>query len=102
MTKQDYCPKELCLKLEAKGIHASHIRKYEKGGGWYNSYTLYVAAKWLRNVHNLHIYVFKTCNIWCFTIQRTDRVWQLNKWGAKSYEEALSAAIELCVDELID
>lgn len=55
MTKQTYCSKELCLKLEKKGIEASHVMQFEKGGGWYKKYTLDVVCKWLREVYDIHI-----------------------------------------------
>ncbi len=61
MVKASYCSKELCQLLEKKGIEASHVRQYEKGGSWYNKYTLDIAMKWLREVHGIHLQAEDKC-----------------------------------------
>lgn len=57
MIKAAYCPKDLCLMLEAKGIHSTHVTQFEKGGGWYNKYTLDVAMRWLREEKYILIFI---------------------------------------------
>lgn len=118
MIKQTYCSKDLCLRLEKKGIETSYVMQFEKGGGWYKKYTLDVACKWLREVHLLHIHA----DLRPFFQERPKKLY--HKWEPfirplphskyhphhaeyeldyyfDSYDEAVIAAIEYCIDNLI-
>lgn len=116
--KADYCSKELCLLLRKKGIEASHSMRFEKGGSWYNKYTLDIACKWLRERHFLHI----QANLQSFFQEQPKKLYY--KWQPiikplphckyhanhtafeideyfESYSEAIEKAIEYTVTNLI-
>ena len=106
-----YCSKELCEMLTRKGIEARFSMKFEKGGAWYKRYTLDVASRWLREVHQLNAEVYRTACGYIACIVKvpsgTDlKVLEYSGDDAPSgqyttHELALEAAIRYCVENLI-
>jgi hypothetical protein len=106
-----YCSKDLCEALTRKGIEAHFSMKFEKGGSWYKRYTLDVAQRWLREVHQLNPEVYRTACGYIACIVKvpsgTDlKILEYSGDDAPSgqyttHELALEAAIRYCVENLI-
>jgi len=106
--KQTYCTKDLCLLLEKKGIDASHIMRFEKGGSWYKAYTLDVICKWLREVHKVFVEINTSIDLngkyhYNYTILDSEckyvrRRYTYFYW---TYEDAQEAAIRYCLENLV-
>lgn len=108
MTEQTYCSKELCLKLEKKGIEASHVMAFEQVSDkkiiWYKNYTLDVVCKWLREVHKLYIEIKLGKNTLCWGYRVSLPNGKISCFSDNmynTYDEACETAIEYCVDNLI-
>ena len=107
MVKQAYCSKELSLLLWEKGIDASHVRKFEKGGSWYRKYTLDVAERWLKDVHRLYVDVIyldflEHGEVWSVKVVKMATFTEIPLPDTESSrEEARAAGIEYCLLNLI-
>ena len=106
-----YCSKELSQLLDKAGIKAHYVIQYEKGGSWYRKYTLDIACRWLREVHNLCIEPYRTASGYLYTISK---IWTGSElYSAEyegddeasgqytTYEKAVEAAIRYCIENLI-
>jgi hypothetical protein len=125
MIGEDYVSFETAKLLKEKGFDEATLFRFDENGnlnsdgrfGNYNSLTKfnYVAAptlqmtcKWLRKVHNLHIWVdysnfdFDDKLPYLWNIRQTKI--EGDYWGGtyhKSYEEACEEAIKYCLENLI-
>ena len=123
---EDYCDFETAKLLKEKGLDAYVSSFYDDEGkfsrkqadwNWnigphYSAPTLQTAMKWLREVHNCHIYVQTLITTdglqgYCPFYTKIGGVfmWQ-NVLGddyatAPTYEEACEAAIKYCLEKLI-
>ena len=116
MITEDYVSFETAKLLKENGFDEECSRFYMPNGYvvWkYDHYhnfdireriecpTLQMAMKWLREVHNLHIIVFRYDNsafpyIWYIFAHNGDK-----PHIADSYEQACEAAIKYCLEHLI-
>ena len=60
--------------------------------------TQQLAMRWLREIHNLHIYAFRVNMTdgpeWVYEIQKLDEDWTYSKHHGKTYEECIEEAIK--------
>ena len=99
MTRAAYRNKELSLALQKKGIEAHRVIRFEKGGSWYNNYTLYVATKWLRKVY---IKISKNTFLWGYRVSNPNGSTAcLHASVFNTPEEANESAVWCCVNNLI-
>ena len=83
-------------------------RMYDYGCGNFNpgspyaAPSLYVAMKWLREVHNIALNVCYLLGMWSYTVYRTDVGSSgFNSEDFDTYEEACEAGIKYCLENLI-
>jgi len=120
MITEDYVSFETAKLLKEKGFDEPCHALYHNGedkiffgldvDSYYNTVlnadcyacpTLQMAMKWLREVHNLHIVVFRYNNsafpyIWYIFAHNGEKPYKTN-----SYEEACEEAIKYCLENLI-
>lgn len=111
MTSAAYSNKELSLALLKKGIEAHRVMQFEEGGGWYYRYTYDIICRWLREVHNLSVEVYRTaCGyVGCVVAipSGTDIKFiegdgdDLPSGQYTTHEKACEAAIWYCINNLI-
>ena len=64
--------------------------------------TLWVAMKWLREVHNIALNVCYLLGMWSYSVYRTDVSSSgFNSEDFDTYEEACESAIKYCLENLI-
>ena len=128
MITEDYVSFETAKLLKEKGFDDEYTNAfYDKNGNLYfidilsdfsehpdndtdiTASTLYMAMKWLREVHKLHIAILWDCgayigkNSFYYHIDRMDNYEDkgYNKIGFDSYEEACKTAIKYCLENLV-
>ena len=117
LTEKDYCDYEICVALKELGYNGtvgecSHFGAFYMGGKeifydrLYNSelkeneclrVPLYLAQKWLRERHNLHITIYsQSQESWQYRITKPHQRLEDGLHGEdfSSYEEALSEGIK--------
>jgi len=108
---EDYCSQEVYRLLREKGFDGEIHTTYDKNGYTQASITLQMAIKWLREVHNLSVEVYRTaCGyIGCIVAvpSGTDIKFleedgdDLPSGQYTSWEKACEAAIKYCLENLI-
>lgn len=121
MIIEDYVSFETAKLLKEKGFNEDSWFHYDTNGDIVTrgyrlnhpddipAWTLQMAMKWLREVHNLHIAILWDCgayigkNPFYYHIDRMDNYEDkgYNKIGFDSYEEACEEAIKYCLENLI-
>lgn len=134
MIEEDYVSFETAKLLKEKGFceecvgrysvrtkefHTDTTKKYNNGGNFmYAAPTLQMATKWLREVHGIHVNVFRypaaflgddneEHKTWWFQytllkpINEIDLDSRMIDDKSNSYEEAVEAAIKYCLENLI-
>ena len=121
MIKEDYVSFETAKLLKEKGFDEGCRTRYGSAGSFsYEKYeieasecemynailapTLQMAMKWLREVHNIYIWVQpNSCKEGLHDAHVKEHWWK-NTWagvGYKSYEEAVEVAIKYTLENLI-
>ena len=127
MSTEDYVSFETAKLLKEKGFDEATLCDYsDKGLRWFNDVlvqhnsqggiacpTLQMAMRWLREVHNLHIEVYRTACGYLYIISRVPTGSDLYSDGDDydgddedsgqwtTYEKACEAAIKYCLENLI-
>ena len=130
MIAEDYISFETAKLLKEKGFDDEYTNAfYDKNGNLYfidilsdfsehsdndtdiAASTLYVAMKWLREVHHLHLSIDSyphedNCFYWCYKVLFMDEsdlcsIKKHAKASFNSFEAAVEAAIKYCLENLI-
>ena len=115
MITEDYCSYEVAKLLKEKGFEQYKCQhSYDSKGvfKWsdnldpyeYSAPTLQMAMKWLRKVHNIHIWVEPNHDKEGLYNAHVKVGWWSNNWAGISYntyEKAVEAAIKYCLENLI-
>lgn len=116
MIKEDYVSVETAKLLKEKGFNEDSWFHYDVDGHIVTrgyrlnmpedipAWTLQMAMKWLRKVHNIFIQVelYSKYDNYCFELfQNTHRLMIEHREVYNSYEESCEAAIKYCLENLI-
>jgi hypothetical protein len=121
LTEKDYCDYETCVALKelgyvgsrqececfgayfnfGKDIFTDSLDNTEVGTNEYLRVSLYLAQKWLREKHNLHIEVRWYSNLWYeYEVKEAEGKILAEGSAFKTYEEALSTAVYMATEYL--
>lgn len=123
---EDYVSFEIAKLLKGKGFDINTLMVYSQNGNFmpdgaiedtyqvfYAAPTLQMAMKWLREVHNLHIEVYRTACGYLYIISKVPTGSDLyddgdaydgddeNSGQWTTYEKACEDAIKYCLENLI-
>ena len=103
---EDYVSDEIFKLLKEKGFDDSCCRFVVESDETYHrgAPTLQMAMKWLREIHNFHIWVEPNHDKEGLYNAHVKVGWWSNNWGGvgyNTYEEACEASIKYCLKHLI-
>ena len=120
MITEDYVSFEIAKLLKEKGFDEGCRARYGTAGSFsYEKYeiesggcemhnailapTIQMAMKWLREKHNIHVYVENYGSLgWIFVLHKLNegnKIWS-NEFNS-TYEQACESAIKYCLENLV-
>ena len=107
---EDYCSQEVYRLLREKGFDGEIHTIFDKEEYTQASITLWIAMKWLREVHNIFIviephiydYINEKNSSYVISLWQGDNFYEnITSKDYPTYEEACEAAIKYCLENLI-